>query len=40
MAERAGRTVTETAGSHAVHVSQPEAAGDVIKRAASGVADS
>jgi pimeloyl-ACP methyl ester carboxylesterase len=37
MAERAGSTVTETAGtSHSVYVSQPQAVADMIKRAAVG----
>jgi len=35
MAERAGATVTEAAGSHAVYVSQPAAVADLIKRAAA-----
>ncbi|MFJ2889792.1 alpha/beta fold hydrolase [Streptomyces sp. NPDC087305] len=34
MAERAGATVAEAAGSHAVYVSQPQAVADLIKRAA------
>jgi hypothetical protein len=39
MAERAGATVAETAGSHAVYVSQPQAVADLIKQAAAAVAD-
>jgi len=35
MAERAGATVTETAGSHAVYVSRPQAVADLIKQAAA-----
>jgi pimeloyl-ACP methyl ester carboxylesterase len=35
MAERAGSTVVETAGSHAVYVSKPEAVADIIKQAAT-----
>ncbi|WP_416959085.1 alpha/beta fold hydrolase [Streptomyces sp. Agncl-13] len=35
MAERAGATVTEAAGSHAIYVSQPAAVADLIKRAAA-----
>lgn len=34
MAERAGATVTETAGSHAVYVSKPEAVAAIIEQAA------
>jgi pimeloyl-ACP methyl ester carboxylesterase len=34
MALRAGATVTEVAGSHAVYVSQPQAVADLIKQAA------
>jgi len=34
MSERAGATVTEVAGSHAVYVSQPQAVADLIKQAA------
>ena len=33
MSERAGATVTETAGSHAVYVSQPKAVADLIAQA-------
>ncbi|PIO42879.1 alpha/beta hydrolase [Phyllobacterium zundukense] len=35
MAERAGSTVVEAAGSHAVYVSKPQAVTDLIKRAAT-----
>jgi pimeloyl-ACP methyl ester carboxylesterase len=35
MAERAGATVTEAAGSHAIYVSQPRAVADLIKQAAA-----
>ncbi|MGW7366224.1 alpha/beta fold hydrolase [Streptomyces sp. NPDC054841] len=35
MAERAGATVSETAGSHAVYVSQPEAVAELIRQAAA-----
>jgi len=34
MAERAGATVVETAGSHAVYVSKPEAVAQIIEKAA------
>ncbi len=34
MAERAGATVVETAGSHAVYVSKPEAVAEIIEKAA------
>ena len=34
MAQRAGATVTEVAGSHAVYVSRPEAVAELIRRAA------
>jgi pimeloyl-ACP methyl ester carboxylesterase len=34
MSERAGATVTESAGSHAIYVSRPEAVASIIKRAA------
>ncbi|WP_329047434.1 alpha/beta hydrolase [Amycolatopsis sp. NBC_01488] len=37
MAERAGATVTEVAGSHAIYESQPAAVADLIKQAASAV---
>jgi pimeloyl-ACP methyl ester carboxylesterase len=36
MSERAGSTVTEVAGSHAIYVSQPAAVVDIIKEAAQG----
>jgi pimeloyl-ACP methyl ester carboxylesterase len=36
MAARAGATVVETAGSHALHVSHPEAVVDLIERSANG----
>ncbi|MEU7825988.1 alpha/beta hydrolase [Catellatospora sp. NPDC049111] len=36
MAERAGSTVAETPGSHAVYVSQPQAVADLIRQAAAG----
>ena len=35
MAERAGSTVVESAGSHAVYVSRPQAVADLIKQAAT-----
>ena len=35
MAERAGSTVAETAGSHAVYVSKPEAVAALIEQAAT-----
>ena len=38
MSERAGSTVTEVAGSHAVYLPQPAAVVDVIKRAAASLA--
>ena len=34
MAERAGSTVVEVAGSHSIYVSQPQATADLIKQAA------
>jgi pimeloyl-ACP methyl ester carboxylesterase len=37
MAERAGATVVEVSGSHAVYVSQPDAVAGLIARAAKGV---
>jgi hypothetical protein len=37
MAERAGATVSEVAGSHAIYESQPAAVADLIKQAASAV---
>jgi pimeloyl-ACP methyl ester carboxylesterase len=36
MSERAGSTVVDASGSHAIYVSQPEAVADLIKQAASG----
>ncbi len=36
MAKRAGATVADQSGSHAVYVSQPEAVADFIKQAARG----
>jgi pimeloyl-ACP methyl ester carboxylesterase len=36
MSERAGSTVVETAGSHAIYVSQPAAVAALIEQAASG----
>jgi hypothetical protein len=36
MAERAGATVTETGGSHAVYVSKPAEVAAFIRTAASG----
>jgi pimeloyl-ACP methyl ester carboxylesterase len=36
MSERAGSTVVEVAGSHAIYVSQPAAVADLITRAAAG----
>ena len=38
MSKRAGSTVVEAKGSHAVYVSQPQAVADLIVKAASGVA--
>ncbi|MGW7422557.1 alpha/beta fold hydrolase [Streptomyces sp. NPDC054813] len=40
MAERAGATVTETPGSHAVYVSRPASVAAVIAQAAEGAAES
>ena len=37
MAERAGATVVEVAGSHAVYVSRPDAVAELIEQAAGGV---
>ena len=37
MSKRAGSTVVEVAGSHAVYVSKPEAVAAIIKKAAQGV---
>jgi hypothetical protein len=39
MAERAGATVTETPGSHAVYVSDPAAVAAVIAQAAAALAE-
>src|SRR6266513_1568771 len=39
MAERAGSTVVEVAGSHAIYVSQPDAVAKLIKTAAEGVTE-
>lgn len=36
MAQRAGATVAETAGSHAVYVSKPQVVADLIEKAANG----
>ncbi|WP_326646256.1 alpha/beta hydrolase [Streptosporangium sp. NBC_01755] len=36
MSERAGATVVEAVGSHAIYVSQPEAVAELIKKAAAG----
>jgi pimeloyl-ACP methyl ester carboxylesterase len=38
MSQRAGSTVVEVAGSHAIHVSQPDAVATLIKQAAQGAA--
>jgi len=38
MSKRAGSTVVEVPGSHAVYVSQPRAVADIIAKAAKGVA--
>jgi hypothetical protein len=38
MSKRAGATVVETKGSHAVYVSQPAAVADLIKKAAESLA--
>jgi hypothetical protein len=35
MSARAGSTVEEAAGSHAIYVSQPAAVADLVKKAAS-----
>jgi pimeloyl-ACP methyl ester carboxylesterase len=37
MSKRAGATVTEVPGSHAIYVSNPEAVADVIRKAAKGI---
>jgi hypothetical protein len=39
MSERAGSTVVEVAGSHAIYVSQPNAVAKVIKAAAEGATE-
>src|SRR6266478_3428011 len=39
MSERAGSTVVEAAGSHAIYVSQPDAVAKLIKTAAEGVTE-
>jgi len=39
MAKRAGSTVVEVAGSHAIYVSQPDAVAKLIKTAAEGVTE-
>ena len=38
MSKRAGSTVVEVKGSHAVYVSQPKAVASIIEKAATGVA--
>jgi pimeloyl-ACP methyl ester carboxylesterase len=38
MSKRAGSTVAEAKGSHAVYVSQPQAVASIIEKAAKGVA--
>jgi len=38
MAKRAGSSVVESKGSHAVYVSQPEAVAELIRKAAKSVA--
>jgi pimeloyl-ACP methyl ester carboxylesterase len=40
MSKRVGATVTESAGSHAIYVSQPEAVASIIRKAAQRVASS
>ena len=40
MSKRAGSTVTQSPGSHAVYLSQPEAVASIIRKAARGVGDS
>jgi hypothetical protein len=37
MAKRAGATIAEVPGSHALYVSNPKAVADLIKQAASGI---
>ena len=39
MAERAGSTVVQVAGSHAIYVSQPDAVAKLIKTDAEGVTE-
>ena len=39
MSQRAGAVVSETPGSHAVYVSQPDAVADLIKKAATAVSN-
>ena len=36
MASRAGATIVETPGSHAVYVSNPQVVADIIEKAAAG----
>ena len=38
MSKRAGATVVEVKGSHAIYVSQPQAVAALIEKAANGVA--
>jgi hypothetical protein len=38
MAQRAGSTVVEAAGSHAIHMSEPTLAAALIEQAADGIA--
>jgi hypothetical protein len=38
MSERAGATIAEVPGSHAIYVSNPEAVATFIEKAAQGVA--
>ena len=38
MSERAGSTVAEIPGSHAIYVSQPKTVAELIKKAVSGIA--
>jgi pimeloyl-ACP methyl ester carboxylesterase len=40
MSKRAGSTVIESRGSHAIYVSQPEAVASIIRKAAQGVSSS
>jgi len=39
MSRRAGSTVVEAAGSHAIYVSKPEAVAAIIKKAAQSIGD-